>query len=303
MALVPAARGGSIFKDYHPVGYGDMNSQNWLLIPLLSIATWLGMTASGFGQQAVGSRSGINQPSNDSTSLIAQAFAWPTFEIRVCWIDGRQNVEPFKTIVFDTLETAIGPKSGRSRYRFINDGACDGRKVPRIKLALKDERPWSLVGWSSQYLQRPTRDPTLVVNTTFDCFDPLASKDCANPKAQDALGIESCKLENRWRSCIEFQVIHEFLHALGFLHEHLRGEYLTDAPDWCKSFVDADRTGELDAIRKHWASYGVETVGEYDPSSIMNYCNKNNYRTGGSMSATDVAGLQALDRLTQLRSN
>lgn len=81
------------------------------------------------------------------------------------------------------------------------------------------------------------------------------------------------------KSCVEDTAIHEFGHALGFIHEHNRPE----------------NTGAN--LHKLCPFFGTEsviptsdTVGPYDPFSIMNYCNRFVHNEGWP-SVFDIKGL------------
>lgn len=78
---------------------------------------------------------------------------------------------------------------------------------------------------------------------------------------------EYCANQNAF--CVRATAVHEFGHALAFAHEQNRD----DAPDWCK----ARHSGDLPDFK----------VTDYDPQSIMNYCNKA-WNNAGLLSDKDM---------------
>jgi Astacin (Peptidase family M12A) len=92
-------------------------------------------------------------------------------------------------------------------------------------------------------------------------------------------GFEGCATRND--QCVRTVAVHEFLHAVGFLHEHLRLEARTLQSD-CPQAVNPPRD---------FNGYKPLPVGAYDRDSIMNYCN-NIYRGEPALSAGDLAALR-----------
>lgn len=84
----------------------------------------------------------------------------------------------------------------------------------------------------------------------------------------DFSSYDECKGEKN-EFCVRATAVHEFGHALAFAHEQNRD----DAPDWCKA--------------KHSGDLPDKKITDYDPQSIMNYCNKA-WNNNGLLSNKDV---------------
>jgi hypothetical protein len=77
-------------------------------------------------------------------------------------------------------------------------------------------------------------------------------------------------------SCIKANAVHEFGHALSFVHEHNRHETpldCTEAPD---------------------GPDGNRILTDWDPTSVMNYCDKDRLSKGGALSDGDKGAVAQL---------
>jgi hypothetical protein len=185
--------------------------------------------------------------------------------IPVCWEAASEPSAQEKGWVKDAVLTHI---SDVSSVRFRDWKDCPAQLIG-IRITIADRNPLSDVGrqWSrdangvkqqdksGQWIQLPTR---MVLNFTFG-FHP-AFRDRCQPDREH---------------CIRAIAVHEFLHAIGFLHEQLRD----NAPDECKRKFA--HVADFPGFQPQYATQ------DYDPDSHMNYC-ANMYRKPMRLSAGDL---------------
>jgi len=172
---------------------------------------------------------------------------WKTIEIPVCW----ETMEPNYGIERQWVRQAtVDTWEKHSAVRFIGWGVCQSNSRG-IRIAVGDVNPHvkSLGNRLNGFVNG------MMLNFSFERWDP----NCARP--------------NKRQYCVQTIAVHEFGHALGFSHEHNRG----DAPlcEYEKQGTDGD-----------------VYITPYDLDSVMNYCNPR-WSGDGNLSALDINGLQA----------
>jgi serine protease len=199
---------------------------------------------------------------------VDQDGIWPSPRVRVCWEPGSNSFTVEKGWVKDAVETTI---EQNSPVRFQSWGEC-GPQDLGIRIRIADEHPRSQVG------RQWTRDPNNPLRFVTNAFGQRIEQPTPmvlNFTFDDS--FQFCQPERE--HCIRAIGVHEFLHALGFLHEQLRA----DAPADCRARFA--HSADFPGYRP------IHATQDYDADSHVNYC-ANMYRRPIRLSVGDTSVLQ-----------
>ncbi|HZR84092.1 MAG TPA: FG-GAP-like repeat-containing protein [Candidatus Binatia bacterium] len=208
------------------------------------------------GEEAVSPPPPGTQAVEGPQLYVASSAIWRSLFVPVCWENPNAGAAADRERVRQAVSRTW---EANSDVRFTGWGTCaplvfgfsTDPGSNGIRIRIRDEGPHTN-GLGSRLALRAKG---MVLNFTFNNWST------------------SCKSSERERRrCIDAIAVHEFGHALGFAHEQNR----PDRPAWCNEVQ---------------GSNGDTTVGAWDLSSVMNYCNPQ-WNNNGRLSATDVQGVQ-----------
>lgn len=170
----------------------------------------------------------------------------------VCW-EGQQETQ-FQRERAQVAAALTEEITGPVGIEFFGWRSCAMAGPKAIHIAVVDQQPHT-VGIGTDLLGETNG---VNLNFSFKNWDATCTKD-----------------EVTRNRCIRAAAVHEFMHALGMVHEHSR----EDTPDSC-----AKEDGQ---------NSGAMPIGAWDGQSVMNYCNPI-WNNGGHLSQGDIEALKKL---------
>jgi hypothetical protein len=187
----------------------------------------------------------------------SSAFVSPSgrLTIFVCWLNPSASNSRGRAITQQAIEATWeyhGP------VQFVGWKECKPDSKG-IKITIADVRPWSAYG-----VQAESATPSMTLNFTFN--DPQ---------------MAGCKAISDL--CIWSIAVHEFGHALGFIHE----QDSANTPDWCVRQLGPGNIQAPDAALQ------AKLLTDWDEFSVMDYC-FDIYKQRVQLSDCDIAAYRKL---------
>ncbi len=189
---------------------------------------------------------------DNSTAFISPAGK---LMISVCWLSTDREGTRGRALTQQAVEATW---EYYGAIKFFNWGKC--QENPKgIKIGTADERPWSYYG-----IQSESQSESMLLNFTF-----------ADPAMSGCAQITD--------TCIWSLAVHEFGHALGFIHE----QDANSTPDWCtRQLKPAD-------IQAPAAYLKAKLLTQWDQYSVMDYC-FDIYKKRVQLSDCDIAAYRVM---------
>jgi hypothetical protein len=215
---------------------------------------------------------------------------WPKHDIDLCWEGSAARYINEKIWIQESVVQFI---EGNSAYRFSGwQTTCDFSTAHRIRISVVDAIPITEVGYNPRGGNGPTH---VGLNVVFSAW----GQPCASLKSWPDPAESKTVREH----CIRTIAVHEFMHALGALHEQLDPDLEQKDPDCFKVYTPSF------ICNFDPAQCGVSPTAltTYDHDSIMNYCRNgasgNYYDLPLKLSDRDKIGLRMLSDLTAQTEN